>query len=128
MRPRLLLGGLAAVAVAAAHGSAFAKVYTCVDPVTQARTLSQFPCPTPAAEPPAVEPAAVEPAAVEAWAVGRAATLGTPTTLMVCEAASMTIICWRCCSRTVIAWLPETAAAAIAAPVVGMWPGPRRTM
>ncbi|HEY4958252.1 MAG TPA: hypothetical protein VII31_10600 [Caldimonas sp.] len=59
MRPRLLLGGLAAVAVAAAHGSAFAKVYTCVDPVTQARTLSQFPCPTPAAEPPA-DPAAKE--------------------------------------------------------------------
>lgn len=49
------------------------------------------------------------------WA-GRLATLGEPTSRMEREAASVSIICWRCCSRTAIARPFVSAVAAIAAP------------
>ncbi|MBO0810019.1 MAG: hypothetical protein J2P32_17115 [Actinobacteria bacterium] len=49
------------------------------------------------------------------WA-GRFATLGEPTSRMERDAASVSIICWRCCSRTAIARPFVSAVAAIAAP------------
>ena len=42
---------------------------------------------------------------------GMAATSGMPTRCIVWEAASMTIICWRCCSSTSMARLPGSTAA-----------------
>jgi hypothetical protein len=42
---RWILGAMAVVAIGAGHGVAFAKVYSCTDPVSHAKTLSDTPCP-----------------------------------------------------------------------------------
>jgi hypothetical protein len=42
---RLIVGAMAMVAIGAGHGVAWAKVYTCIDPVSHAKTISDTPCP-----------------------------------------------------------------------------------
>jgi hypothetical protein len=54
LRARLVVGSVAAVAIAAGHVFASGKmVNECIDPSTHARTLSQFPCPQAPASSPA---------------------------------------------------------------------------
>src|SRR5579859_6905492 len=71
--------------------------------------------PTPPPPPPPPPPPEVPVAAV---ALAVLASFGAPTRRIVWDAVSMTIICWRACSSTVMARLPGSAAAAKAAPTL----------